>query len=44
MEKQRQRERITDELLLMEKQRHKERITDEAVTDGETKTERKDNR
>ena len=31
-------------LLLMEKQRHKERITDEAVTDGETKTERKDNR
>ena len=30
-------------LLLMEKQRHKERITDEAVTDGETKSERKDN-
>ena len=30
-------------LLLMEKQRQRGRITDEAVTDGETKTERKDN-
>ena len=28
----------------MEKQRQRGRIIDEAVTDGETKTERKDNR
>ena len=30
-------------LLLIEKQRARGRITDEAVTDGETKTERKNN-